>query len=162
MEASIYNKLKQQERRKQYRQQHLAAGLCVKCNNAAVPDRTMCETCRDRYKQDRMQRVEQIAEYRQNYYVRKAERLNEIAGRPRPEVCDICRGNEHRIVFDHCHVKGHFRGWICCRCNRTLGLAKDNRELLTKMLIYLEDHGEGSIDSETKRELESYGFKFAG
>lgn len=30
------------------------------------------------------------------------------------------------------------------------------------MLIYLEDHEDGSITSEVKKELESFGFKFGG
>src|SRR5215472_9802083 len=40
-----------------------------------------------------------------------------IAGRPMPEVCEICHTDEFRVVWDHCHVSGVFRGWICDRCN---------------------------------------------
>lgn len=61
-----------------------------------------------------------------------------LAGRRRPEICEICSKNEFRIVFDHCHNSGKFRGWICDRCNRTLGIVKDNPNLLREMAIYLE------------------------
>lgn len=59
-----------------------------------------------------------------------------IAGRPKPEQCEIC-DLPGKIVFDHCHVGGHFRGWICENCNKTLGLAKDNPVTLQKMINYL-------------------------
>ena len=47
------------------------------------------------------------------------------AGRPRPDTCDICPSPAGRIVFDHCHDSGVFRGWLCDRCNRTLGQVKE-------------------------------------
>jgi hypothetical protein len=67
-----------------------------------------------------------------------AKRRVEEAGREKPDICDICGLNEFKIVFDHCHTKGHFRGWICDRCNRVLGIVKDDCELLSKMKDYLE------------------------
>lgn len=61
------------------------------------------------------------------------------AGRPRANACELC-GTACRTVFDHCHTNGHFRGWLCDRCNRTLGQVKDNPELLRAMANYLEQH----------------------
>jgi len=52
-------------------------------------------------------------------------------------------------VFDHCHDKGHFRGWICDRCNKTLGLVYDDIDLLKKLISYLEAT-DGKIINETK------------
>lgn len=61
------------------------------------------------------------------------------AGRPRPAICDICADRAiGRIVFDHCHTRGHFRGWLCDRCNKVLGLLKDDPNLLRGMAAYLE------------------------
>lgn len=60
-----------------------------------------------------------------------------LAGRPRPDVCDIC-GSEDRIVFDHCHSKGHFRGWVCHKCNVILGFSEDDVDRLRKLIAYLE------------------------
>lgn len=64
--------------------------------------------------------------------------LAEIAGRPRPKICDLCH-EESKIVFDHCHMYGQFRGWICDRCNKVLGLVKDSNILLAAMAKYVED-----------------------
>ena len=62
------------------------------------------------------------------------------AGREKPELCEICFTNEFKIVFDHCHNSGKFRGWICDRCNRVLGIVKDSPELLRELALYLEQH----------------------
>lgn len=60
-----------------------------------------------------------------------------LAGRPRPDICDVC-GSVGRIVFDHCHSKGHFRGWVCHKCNVILGFAEDDTDRLRKLIAYLE------------------------
>lgn len=71
------------------------------------------------------------------------KRLTAQAGRPKPEVCDVCGGKgnyqgKERICFDHCHQTGEFRGWLCDTCNLLLGKARDNPELLRKLADYLE------------------------
>jgi hypothetical protein len=68
-------------------------------------------------------------------YLRNRELL---AGRPKPTRCDICSGATRRIVFDHCHQKGHFRGWLCEKCNITLGMVNDDVQHLRKLIAYLE------------------------
>lgn len=77
--------------------------------------------------------------------------LVSIAGRPRPESCELC-GNEARTVFDHCHTTGKFRGWLCDRCNRTLGQVKDSAELLLMMMEYLKSGGFGHVKIDIRRE----------
>lgn len=74
---------------------------------------------------------------RDAFRARKDAKRAEAVGRSKPEVCDICRSSEFRIVFDHCHDRGHFRGWICDRCNKVLGLVRDDVLLLTRMTKYL-------------------------
>ena len=76
------------------------------------------------------------------YNERQAKKRIDEAGREKPELCEICGLNEFRIVFDHCHAKGFFRGWICDRCNRVLGIVKDSKELLIKLKDYLEKNDE--------------------
>lgn len=86
----------------------------------------------------------------ENWRARKEAKLWDLAGRPRPETCELCDGNDYPIVFDHCHKLGHFRGWLCDRCNKTLGIVKDSIDLLRKMADYLEKHN-GKINiKETK------------
>jgi hypothetical protein len=71
------------------------------------------------------------------FTARKRAKQEQIAGRPRPDKCEICDELNIRIVFDHCHNKGHFRGWICDRCNRVLGLVKDRIDILNGLAKYL-------------------------
>lgn len=61
-------------------------------------------------------------------------------------VCKICNNSESkRLSVDHNHscCNGQFscgrciRGLICSRCNRTLGLLKDDVNILNKMIEYL-------------------------
>lgn len=62
-----------------------------------------------------------------------------IAGRPRPEKCEVCNMGTN-IHFDHDHNTGRFRGWICISCNFILGYAKDNPKVLKKLAEYLRDN----------------------
>lgn len=71
---------------------------------------------------------------------RKQAELEIRAGRPKPATCEIC-GSPEKIVYDHNHETGKFRGWICCACNTALGNAKDSPSVLRKMLDYLLKNG---------------------
>jgi hypothetical protein len=64
----------------------------------------------------------------------------EIAGRGRALQCELC-GEDRETFFDHCHRCNAFRGWLCSRCNWTLGQVKEDAALLLKMIAYLETHG---------------------
>ena len=59
------------------------------------------------------------------------------AGRPPPAHCEIC-GEDVKLFFDHDHISGLFRGWLCHLCNVMLGMAKDNPERLRRGANYLE------------------------
>ena len=69
----------------------------------------------------------------------KEQRCIALAGRPRPDECEVC-GTPGKTRFDHCHLTGHFRGWLCNRCNLSLGRLDDDPELLRKLADYLERH----------------------
>ena len=71
-------------------------------------------------------------------WAKKRAKQDRIAGRPRPDVCDLCGQSGEQIVFDHCHENSHFRGWLCDRCNKVLGLANDDPLLLMQMAAYLK------------------------
>jgi len=76
----------------------------------------------------------------EHYKIRREAKRWELAGRPRALICELCSAEE-LTVFDHCHLCDMFRGWICDRCNKMLGLCKDSSDLLRKMANYLEKHG---------------------
>jgi len=58
--------------------------------------------------------------------------------------CGICRAPKNinrRFVVDHNHETKKVRGLLCDRCNKGLGLFRDNRDLLVKAGAYLEING---------------------
>lgn len=74
------------------------------------------------------------------YLIQRQAEREFLAGRPRPDICDLC-GNPPKwratLHFDHSHQRGHFRGWLCIRCNVVLGLVEDSPRLLLQMIAYL-------------------------
>ena len=81
---------------------------------------------------------------------KEAERV-QLAGRPRPLTCELC-GAPGKTVFDHCHAQGHFRGWLCQRCNRVLGSVSDDASLLRRMAAYLELNNGQTVDKSTQQD----------
>lgn len=48
-------------------------------------------------------------------------------------ICDV----RTKLVYDHNHQTGKFRGWICSKCNLAMGLLDDDPLLLLAAIIYL-------------------------
>lgn len=128
---------------------YVSTWRCVQCTVGRVLDWQNSNPEKRRAKQKRYQdskpKERKLSESRRDHGTerqRREARLAEIAGRPRPDVCDICKDPNTRrkdvIAFDHCHKHGHFRGWLCDRCNTALGAAEDRPELLREMADYLE------------------------
>lgn len=56
-------------------------------------------------------------------------------------LCDVCAqpdGTYKRLAIDHCHHTGAFRGLLCGRCNKAIGLMSDEPERLRRAAGYLE------------------------
>ncbi len=51
--------------------------------------------------------------------------------------CEIC-ATECKLVLDHDHATGIFRGWLCQPCNKGLGGFKDDPALLRNAATYIE------------------------
>lgn len=63
-------------------------------------------------------------------------------------VCAICgepptKGRGKKLVIDHDHETGAFRGLLCAPCNASLGGFKDDPAVLAKAIEYLRRHGRG-------------------
>jgi hypothetical protein len=86
---------------------------------------------------------------------RRVKRLEEIDGRPRPDICELCGSPSFRIVFDHDHATGKFRGWICYSCNVVLGHMKDNKQAIMRLVAYLEAAEISTADVLTLQERKS-------
>ena len=52
--------------------------------------------------------------------------------------CAICGEHSTALNLDHDHKTGQRRGLLCDSCNRTIGMAKDDPELLQSMADYLQ------------------------
>lgn len=59
-----------------------------------------------------------------------------------PRFCECCgklpTETKPKLVIDHCHSTGKFRGWICDTCNRGIGMLGDNQEGVSRALHYLQ------------------------
>lgn len=74
--------------------------------------------------------------YRHNKYGLSPEemgRLDDGVG------CEIC--GDPATDVDHCHKRGHVRGYLCNSCNVSLGSMRDSPELLRVAAKYLERAG---------------------
>lgn len=56
--------------------------------------------------------------------------------------CQIC-GSTDRLVYDHCHVSGDFRGVLCHTCNLAIGHLGDDLDGLRRAFNYLSNHYSG-------------------
>jgi hypothetical protein len=73
-----------------------------------------------------------------NRYQRAANGLPE-AQRAEPTHCELCGDapRQRGLASDHDHLTGHWRGWLCTRCNAGLGMFRDSPELLGRAILYL-------------------------
>ena len=55
--------------------------------------------------------------------------------------CTICGTHQselsRRLAVDHCHETGKVRGLLCRPCNVSLGLLKENEQIMTNMIEYV-------------------------
>jgi hypothetical protein len=61
-----------------------------------------------------------------------------IRAEQRDSFCHIC-GDKKKLCWDHNHETGKYRGTLCDRCNRALGLFKDDADILMKATTYLKE-----------------------
>jgi hypothetical protein len=71
---------------------------------------------------------------------KRIAKQEKFAGRRKPKRCDVCKKVTvgRSLHFDHCHINGHFRGWLCYKCNSVLGYVNDSPELLERLAAYLK------------------------
>lgn len=63
--------------------------------------------------------------------------------------CKICKSNTTAGKgwhTDHCHTSNKVRGILCYHCNLLLGMAKDDVEVLSKAIEYLNTQKEIETD----------------
>ncbi len=73
------------------------------------------------------------------------------------DKCAICGNNEtmkhargtvNQLAVDHDHVTGKIRGLLCQRCNRALGLLRDDIAVLLSAAAYLTGYKQDTKTQE--------------
>jgi len=104
--------------------------LCSKCKENPVGWNTYCDPCnvseRKIYWEEKM-RFDRYGITKEIYIAT----LDEQKG-----SCYAC-SSTHKLCIDHDHLTGKVRGILCHNCNVSLGLLKDNKETLEKLIKYL-------------------------
>ena len=52
------------------------------------------------------------------------------------DKCEVC-GSKDKLCYDHDHQNMKFRGVLCNKCNRSIGILGDTVESIQKVLFYL-------------------------
>lgn len=58
--------------------------------------------------------------------------------------CEVC-GDTHKLVYDHDHTTGAFRGVLCDRCNVALGSLRDDPVIIRRLAEYAEERTHGTV-----------------
>ena len=67
----------------------------------------------------------------------RRERQLALAPYPPPALCECCGEQLEKPHFDHDHGTGAFRGWLCGKCNKGLGLLGDSLSGVERAATYL-------------------------
>jgi len=85
-----------------------------------------------------------------NHMTRVRNNIRATYGMPSPDYCcPICLRTSSEVagsggkaagpwVVDHCHETDRFRGWLCHKCNRTLGGFEDDIQMMHRAISYLK------------------------
>ena len=56
-------------------------------------------------------------------------------------ICDTHQSDlKQTLNVDHCHETGRVRGLLCGPCNQALGIMKDDKENVLRMVKYIDSH----------------------
>jgi len=121
---------------KRYRWRHPAGTICVveDCTQAA----RFSDKCRRHYQQEASRR-----DLLKSYGL-TLEDYERMVARQRSR-CAVCRrkrpaSDKREWAIDHDHVTGQIRGLLCDRCNRAIGLLRDEPKILRAAVQYVERH----------------------
>ena len=114
--------------------------LFVKCSRHTHGRRNLCYKCEN--KRDDVWRAnnsESILLKRQKYYAEKVYNISLEQYKKRMATsnkCEVC-GSKNKLCYDHDHKTMKFRGVLCNKCNRSIGILGDTVESIQKVLFYL-------------------------
>ena len=120
--------------------------VCSKCGKEKVLEEyadNKCSTATHNSKGERLKRPE--CKVCTKYVASGRDKAYLLAGKPSPPPentpCNICKSpgtSRFPILrFDHDHDTLKHRGWLCDKCNRSLGCLGDNVSSIVNVLNYL-------------------------
>lgn len=123
---------------------------------------SQCKECRKEYKarnRDKIREKDREYQLKRVYGISKEE--HDYLVESQEGICAGCGASSfnqksYHLAVDHDHETGTIRGLLCLKCNRILGLAQDNPDLLRKLADYLE-HGVAEVGSQTLRNKNAQG-----
>jgi hypothetical protein len=68
----------------------------------------------------------------------------------RCNICDAPEPKGGRLCIDHCHKTGKIRGLLCHKCNRGIGFAKDDPNVLDAAAAYLRKYSTRANTEDTE------------
>jgi hypothetical protein len=85
------------------------------------------------------------------YFNLTIEQYNEMR-KNQNYCCGTCGKSEleagRALDLDHNHTTGKVRGLLCNLCNQTIGLVKENIDILNKIIDYLKLHNPHKVSNE--------------
>lgn len=106
-----------------------------------------CKQCRSEYKKTirgKLRRKDRAYQLERLYGISLEDHDNILAAQN--GCCPGCgatsfNDKSYHLAVDHNHETGEVRGLLCLKCNRILGLADDDPEVLRRLADYLERSG---------------------
>lgn len=128
-----------------YRNCRKVDGRCPTCK-VCMRDYESRRPSRNTYREDPEGQKRRVRRYQARRKYRVPEKLlDEVLHRAEHGTCEICGkaapvdAYHKRHHIDHDHKTGEYRGILCKDCNRMLGSARDNPEILRRAVAYLEE-----------------------
>jgi len=111
------------------------AGLCKPCNARKAKARRDRQSGEVKWKANRKSRLKTIFGLTLEDY----DLILEKQG----GVCGVCRREKpgeriYNFAVDHCHSTGKIRGLLCTRCNIAMGGFRDDPEVISRAIDYLQ------------------------
>lgn len=112
---------------------------CLRCGSTVRFSQTKKGTCVRCHKQWRRDREAHNPKYFNGLYRSLGITINKYQSMCEEQDwrCAICKKVPKKLVADHCHTEGTFRGLICTHCNSGLGFFKDDPETMLAAIEYL-------------------------
>jgi hypothetical protein len=129
---------------REYQRKRLGFKPRAQCPHG-LKTKVSCYACKKANEEKRTHRYRTDPEYREarRASVRESVRKRTLPTPTRqcPDVCECCGGppnGKKSLALDHDHITGLFRGWLCAKCNRGIGLIGDDISAARRVVVYLE------------------------